>query len=112
MPNSIKRKRDNVKRGKMPVRRIIKKRVEIETENGRLSAVFAAGSHRRNEKTRVDEGEGCAGQGNHPKLLAYATQSGNQMSTYIPSKTRNSFSFCISGLPQPPAISGILYQES
>lgn len=27
--------------------------------------------------------------------------------TYIPSRTKNSFSFCINGFPQPPTISGI-----
>lgn len=28
----------------------------------------------------------------------------------IPSRAKNSFSFCINGLPHPPAISGILFR--
>lgn len=59
----------------------------------------------------MEDGHGQTGQSNHPNdtsdMISQSFEM-NQETTYIPSKTRNSFSFCISGLPQPPAISGIL----
>lgn len=59
----------------------------------------------------MEDGHGQTGQSNHPNDTSdkiFQSFETNQEATYIPSKTRNSFSFCISGLPQPPAISGIL----
>lgn len=54
----------------------------MKKENGRLSAVFAAGPHGGNEKTRVDEGKGRAGQGNHPKIISMGS-SVRQSNEYL-----------------------------
>lgn len=62
----------------------------------------------------MEDGKGQTGQSNHPNQRSDKIPNSfesNQETTYIPSKTRNSFSFCISGFPQPPAISGILDSE-
>lgn len=58
----------------------------------------------------MEDGEGEGGDADHPDMamLDRYPVSLNPHSTYIPSRTRNSFSLCINGLPQPPAISGIL----
>lgn len=52
-------------------RRMPQKRNKVNREeNDRLCAVLVAGAHGRNEKTRVNEGKGCTGQGNHPKAVS------------------------------------------
>lgn len=76
-----------------------------------LAPIFVAGAHRGQEKSRVTKGESQAGQGDHPEKREFIFFKKSRCSTYIPSSTKNSFSFRISGLPQPPAISGILKED-
>ena len=57
----------------------------------------------------MEDGEHKACDGDHPtvKVSTLTVRNMSGTGTYIPSNSRNSFSFLIKGLPQPPAISGI-----
>lgn len=78
-----------------------------------LQALLMCNSHGTEEEWRIKDGKAEDGDGNHPvHISGDYIGTARASCTNIPSSTRNSFSFCISGLPQPPAISGILLESA
>lgn len=69
-------------------------------------------AHVREEHSGMSDAHENAGDGDHARESQHRVNRINVGCTHAPSRIKNSFSFCISSLPQPPAISGRLFRVS